>query len=396
MKGTQAGGSHRLISVMLVISLMINFIMLLRDGGDTMSAAQCYDMIAAQKKVAASGGIIQCPKCPVCPKCSTSNKGPANLQIASEDNQSPADDSNTAPEEPEGQGLGNSQEIGFKYGTALTASKTDNTQFDPNDKSHMASSNKYAKSPILKGSMKIRVGPSKYVTLDEASFAYDVFFEENQVFQYTNWLGVYCQQDPSDAFAIQDLLWRNKPDLIIEVGTNTGGGAIYYSTIMRAYNPNGKIVTLDVKDVSENWNKKNNERCVGCVTGEKHPYWKDGMIHFIKGDILRPEIQQQVEEFVANASNVFVVEDASHRYPDTLNRMNVIYKYVKVGGYMLVQDTKMDRFVHGLGKRYGNLKFGPMRSVDNFLEKNKNWAIDRTFEYLMYSQHHRGYLKRLK
>ena len=31
------------------------------------------------------------------------------------------------------------------------------------------------------------------------------------------WLGVPLQQDPSDAFAIADLLWRLRPDLVIEV-----------------------------------------------------------------------------------------------------------------------------------------------------------------------------------
>jgi cephalosporin hydroxylase len=373
------------MSVMLIISLLINFVLLLRDG-DTMSSAQCYDMLAAQKK---AEGLRLASPCPVCKQC------PQGGAYQTDGPQDPP------PEEPihivNDPNAGSSQEIGFKYGTELVAEKTDHTSFDPNDK-HLQSSSlhRYARSPILKGAMKIQVGSNRFITLDEASFAYDIFYEQHQIFQYTNWLGVYCQQDPSDAFAIQDLLWRNKPDLIIEIGTNTGGGAIYYASIMRAYNMNGKIVTLDVKHVSENWNKKNSHRCVGCVTADKHPWWNEGMINFIQGDILRPDIQKQVEEYVANASNIFVVEDASHRYPDTLKRMNVIYKYVKVGGYMLVQDTKMDRFVHGLGKRYGNLKFGPMRSVDEFLDKNKGWAIDRTFEYLMYSQHHRGYLKRLK
>ena len=132
----------------------------------------------------------------------------------------------------------------------------------------------------------------------------------------------------------------------------------------------GKIVTLDVKDVKQNWmTGPNKDNCPGCINGDEHPLWTNSdMINFVKGDITKREVQEKVEEFTKKAKTVLVVEDASHRYPDTLHRMNVIYKYVTVGSYMLVQDTKMDRFVGRLRKKYGGLKFGPMRAVDEFIQ----------------------------
>jgi cephalosporin hydroxylase len=60
---------------------------------------------------------------------------------------------------------------------------------------------------------------------------------------------------------------------------------------------------------------------------------------------------------------------------------------------MLVQDTKMDRFVTN-GMLYPSV-LGPMRAVDTFIEAHgDDFVIDRRFEYLMYSQHHRGFLRR--
>lgn len=286
-------------------------------------------------------------------------------------------------------------EIGWTYGLERVASKTDNTVYDPKeDDALVAGKSRYARSPVPKGSWRVRVAKDKWVTMDEVAFAYDVWFEENQIFQYTSWLGVYVQQDPSDAFAIQDMLWRVKPDLVIEVGTNTGGGAIFYATIMKAYNPNGKIVTLDVVKEPRNWNIKNAHRCVGCVVATKHPWWSDGMITYIQGRVTEKETRDKVDKFVAEAKTVLVIEDASHRYPDTLQNVESIYQWVTVGSYLLVQDTKMDRFVGQLGKKYGKLKFGPMRSVDEFIAKHSNFVIDRRFEYLLYSQHHRGFLRR--
>jgi len=191
------------------------------------------------------------------------------------------------------------------------------------------------------------------------------------------------------------MLWSVKPDLVIEIGTNTGGGAIFYSSIMSFYNKNHKVVTLDVKEVS-NWNARNNQRCENCIMGDKHPLWKAGNIHFIKGRVTEEATRKKVDEFVAEAKTVLVIEDASHRYPDTLQNIEAVHQWVTPGSYMLVQDTKMDRFVAGLKMKYGRHKFGPMRSVDEFLKKHDNFVIDRKFEYLMYSQHHRGFLKKIK
>ena len=290
-------------------------------------------------------------------------------------------------------------EIGWNFALESKRSQTDNTVYDPNaeakEKLAQLALPRYARSPVPKGlGWKVRVGKDRWITMDDVAFAYDVWFEENQIFQYASWMGVFIQQDPMDAFAIQDMLWRVKPDLIIEVGTNTGGGAIFYATIMKGYNPHGKIVTLDVKEVS-NWNKRNNHRCPGCILATDHAWWGDGMIHFVKGRVTEADTRKKVEEFTKTAKIILVIEDASHRYPDTLQNLEAIHSWVTPGSYLLVQDTKMDRFVGKLGKRYGNLKFGPMRSVDEFLAKHgSSFVIDRRFEYFLYSQHHRGWLRK--
>eukprot|EP00659_Diplonema_papillatum_P020689 gene20689-31880_t len=186
--------------------------------------------------------------------------------------------------------------------------KTDNTIYDPKEDAKLqelfsSDKNKYARSPIPMGSARIRVAPAKWITLDEFAFAHDVFFEEWQRFSFGNWLGVKCQQDPMDAFAIQDMLWRVKPDLLIEVGTNNGGGAIFYASIMQTYNPKGHVVTLDVKPVNQNWmTGKNKDNCKGCITGDEHPLWTNtDIIKFIQGDITTKPVQLQVEEYVKKA-----------------------------------------------------------------------------------------------
>ena len=46
------------------------------------------------------------------------------------------------------------------------------------------------------------------------------------------WLGIPIIQYPQDILMIQELLWRVKPDLIIETGVARGGSVIFYASML--------------------------------------------------------------------------------------------------------------------------------------------------------------------
>jgi cephalosporin hydroxylase len=394
--GGGGGGGHRVLIAVCVASVLCNCLQL---NGSLSLHMQCQEALAVAKRrlvgeVRAGGKASAGGGCPPCVDGKGGNKAAASSWEADEDD-APKKDGNAHDIALSAPGSKQGNEIGWIFGLERVASKTANTIYDPkNDAALQAHPHRYGRSPVPKGSWKVRVGPNKWITMDEVAFAYDVWFEETQAFQYMSWMGVFVQQDPMDAFAIQDMLWRVKPDLVIEIGTNTGGGSVFYSTIMRGYNADAKIVTLDVVPKVRNWNVRNSDRCYKCTLGTDHKYWHDGMITYINGRVTEQSTRDKVQEFVDKAKTVLVIEDASHRYPDTLENIEAAYKWVTKGSYLLVQDTKMDRFVAGLGRKYGRYKFGPMRSVDEFIAKHDNFVIDRQFEYLLYSQHHRGWLKR--
>lgn len=57
--------------------------------------------------------------------------------------------------------------------------------------------------------------------------------------------GIPMIRCPFDYVIYQMLIWEVKPDLIIEIGTNRGGSAYYYATILDALG-NGTIHTIDI------------------------------------------------------------------------------------------------------------------------------------------------------
>ena len=63
----------------------------------------------------------------------------------------------------------------------------------------------------------------------------------------TIWHGVDTLISPPDAAAYSTLMWQHKPSLIIEIGTECGGSAVFFAMIMRQYAPGrARVLTYDV------------------------------------------------------------------------------------------------------------------------------------------------------
>ena len=115
------------------------------------------------------------------------------------------------------------------------------------------------------------------------------------------------------------------------------------------------------------------------------------MVHFYSGYVGRgPTLRDMIyDKYVSKAKTVLVIDDASHWTSDVLENVRATWKWVTKGSYYLIQDTKTDR----------HRKDGPMKAI---AELNKDpkfeeaFRVDRNYERFLYSQHHRGYLKRVK
>lgn len=227
-------------------------------------------------------------------------------------------------------------------------------------------------------------------TVDQICQGYNLIFEKGALFSYTNFLGVPLQQDPNDAFAIMDLIWRLKPDLMIELGTAGGGSAFFYAFIMTAYNKDAKVITIDPKRTFD-WNQRNVKRvCPHCTYARDTKLWNSTTINFFN-DIpvnVVPMVENLIKKW--GSKNVLVMEDGNHLTKTVHENINAYAKFVTPGSYLIVQDTKMKRLYH-------RKDIDPAAAVDIFLSSpgiGQQFAIDRTFEYYLCGQHAKGFLKR--
>lgn len=228
--------------------------------------------------------------------------------------------------------------------------------------------------------------------VDDIVHGYQYIFEGGALFTYTNFLGVSMQQDPSDAFALMDLIWRLKPDLIIELGTAGGGSAFFYGIIMTAYNPNAHIITLDPMRLQD-WNVHEVKKvCSHCISGKETALWNSDTIHFLHKNPCDKATLDIIDGLIErwNSSNILVIEDSNHLTKTVQENLFTYSKYVSLGSYFIVQDMKMGRLY--------TQRSSPPLAVEKFLksEIGQDFEVDRTFEYYIYTQHAKGFLKRIR
>src|SRR4029079_11028557 len=78
-----------------------------------------------------------------------------------------------------------------------------------------------------------------------AAAAFNV--ESNKVkYSYNfSWLGRPIIQYPQDMIAMQEIIWKVKPDLIIETGIAHGGSLIYYASLLELIGK-GEVLGIDI------------------------------------------------------------------------------------------------------------------------------------------------------
>jgi hypothetical protein len=149
---------------------------------------------------------------------------------------------------------------------------------------------------------KVSLYKDKEILVDDILYGYDILFEKNFLFATSSWLGVQNQQDPSDAHLLQEIIWKLKPDLIIDLGTNTGGSALFFASIMNYYNKFGKIVSVDIKNFDQNWIPG---KCEDCINPMNTELWKN-YVTFYQGSTTDQNIVSKIREHAKNATCIFV------------------------------------------------------------------------------------------
>lgn len=201
-------------------------------------------------------------------------------------------------------------------------------------------------------------------------------YEKNRMWENTKWLGVPIWKLPFDAFIIQELIYKVKPDYIIETGTGLGGSSVFYASILELMY-HGVVLTIDTDHTKQQLSMCYN---AGVVS----------RINCITGSSIDPDIVKEVSRFTKN-KRCLVILDSWHSYDHVLEEMKLYSQFVAVDSYMIVEDTHVSG--HPVKWEYGK---GPFEAVKKFLKTNNDFVADRECEKFMMTFNPNGYLKRIK
>lgn len=214
------------------------------------------------------------------------------------------------------------------------------------------------------------------------------------------WLGRPIIQYPQDICAMQELVWRIMPDVIIETGIAHGGSLILSASLLAMLDlcdateasemldptkPKRKVIGVDI-DI-----RAHNRAAI-----EAHPM--ANRISMIQGSSIDPAIVDQVKAEVAGAKTVLVCLDSNHTHDHVLAELQHYAPMVSLGSYCLVFDTVIEKLPKDM---FPDRPWRPgdnaMTAVDAYLEEQPGFEIDELMDAkLQISVAPRGYLKRVR
>ncbi len=221
----------------------------------------------------------------------------------------------------------------------------------------------------------------------------------NSKYSYNfEYLGRPIIQYPQDIIAMQELIWKIKPDLIIETGIAHGGSLIFSASMLamldmcdaiekgETLDPKGsnrKVLGIDI-DI-----RQHNKEAI-----EAHPM--ASRIQMIQGSSIANEVIEQVHNIAKNYKTILVCLDSNHTHEHVLEELKAYAPLVTKGSYCVVFDTVVEDMPKEM---FPDRPWGPgdnpKTAVWEYLKTNPEFEIDKQIDHkLLISVAPDGYLKR--
>ena len=152
-------------------------------------------------------------------------------------------------------------------------------------------------------------------------------WDTKYVYSFT-WLGRPIIQLPEDLIRLQEVIYRVKPDLIVETGVAHGGSLIFYASLCKAM-AKGRVIGVDVEI------RPHNRSAI-----EAHEL--SSYITLVEGDSIDPSIVEQVKAQVKPSETAMVLLDSNHSKAHVLGELKAYAPLVTQGSYIVAMDGIME------------------------------------------------------
>ena len=195
------------------------------------------------------------------------------------------------------------------------------------------------------------------------------------------WLSRPIIQYPQDIVATQEIIWKVKPDLIIETGIAHGGSLVLSASILALLdycdaletgemldpqNPKRKVIGVDI-DIREH-----NRQAL-----DIHPM--RNRMELIEGSSISTDIIDQVYSLSKGFERVMVFLDSNHTHEHVLAELEAYAPLVSSGSYCVVFDSVIDDFPSPPDRSWGPGN-SPKSALYKYLEDSNDFEIDKKIQ----------------
>ena len=213
---------------------------------------------------------------------------------------------------------------------------------------------------------------------------------ENKYAYNFKWLGRHIFQEPQDIIAIQELIWKVKPDLIVETGIANGGSLLLSASILSLIPNCHPFVRNEVIGIDIDIRKESKDALIN------HPLAK--YIRLLEGSSIDQDVISTISSVADRHNKIMVFLDSDHTHNHVLAELNAYAPLVTQGSYCVVFDTGIEDIPQELcfGRQWGKGN-NPKTAVWEFLKSNNSFEMDKEIETrLMITSAPDGWLKRVK
>jgi cephalosporin hydroxylase len=150
----------------------------------------------------------------------------------------------------------------------------------------------------------------------------------NQKYPYCfSWMGRPIIQLPEDIIRVQEVIYRVKPDVIIETGVAHGGSLILYASLFRAIGK-GRVVGIDIEIRPHNRDAIQSHELSSYIT-------------LIEGGSTDPTVVKKAKGLVKAGETVMVILDSNHSKQHVQDELELYHDVVTPGSYIVATDGSM-------------------------------------------------------
>jgi cephalosporin hydroxylase len=205
---------------------------------------------------------------------------------------------------------------------------------------------------------------------------------QQKVSYEVTWLGIPIIQTPEDILMMQELIWKVRPDVVIECGVAHGGALMLYASILELIGK-GHVIGIDVEI------RKYNRLAL-----QSHPLSRRYTL--IEASSIQTETVDQVRGLIQPDDRVLVALDSNHSKAHVAKELDLYASLVSPDSYIVVFDGVMQVLTDAPNGSPEWETDNPWHAVQDFLATHDDFEIDPYYNRLKVTYCPGGFLKRVK